>query len=141
MAAEFGQSEDVWQSGISCGGGWFANSISCGRGYFANSIAYGRGYFADSIAYSAVVSPTRYLRASATLAWYRCNLVTVAPREEAHPRSLRSARSRLRSAPSFEMMQRMTGTLEQTGTNVITPRSAFILRFVSTTKSFWRSSQ
>jgi hypothetical protein len=28
MAEEFGQSEDVWQGGISCGGGWFANSIS-----------------------------------------------------------------------------------------------------------------
>jgi hypothetical protein len=40
MAAELGQSEDVWQSGISCGGGWFANFISCGRGYFANSVTY-----------------------------------------------------------------------------------------------------
>ena len=40
MAAEFGQSEDVWQSGISCGGGWFANSISCGGAYFANSVTY-----------------------------------------------------------------------------------------------------
>ena len=28
MAAEFGQSEEVWQSGISCGADWFANSIS-----------------------------------------------------------------------------------------------------------------
>jgi hypothetical protein len=28
MAAEFGQSEDVWQSGISCGGGRFANSVT-----------------------------------------------------------------------------------------------------------------
>jgi len=40
MAAEFGQSEDVWQSGIAWGGGWFANSISCSRGYFANSVTY-----------------------------------------------------------------------------------------------------
>jgi len=39
------------------------------------------------------------------------------------------------------MMQRMPATLEQTGTNVITPRFAFILRFISTTKSFWRTSQ
>jgi hypothetical protein len=30
------------------------------------------------------------------------------------------------------MMQCMPATLEQTGTNVITPRSAFILRFIST---------
>jgi hypothetical protein len=28
MAAEFGQSEDVWQSGISCGRGYFANSVT-----------------------------------------------------------------------------------------------------------------
>src|SRR5439155_17577761 len=47
-------------------------------------------------------------------------------------RSLRSACSRLRSAPSFEMMQCMPATLEQTGTNILTSRSAFILRFIST---------
>jgi len=38
----------------------------------------------------------------------------------------------LRGARSFEMMQGMSSTLEQTGTNVITPRSTFILRFIST---------
>jgi len=31
MAAEFGQSEDVWQSGISCGGGWFGNFVTYAR--------------------------------------------------------------------------------------------------------------
>src|SRR5438445_5345737 len=38
----------------------------------------------------------------------------------------------LHSARSFEMMQSMPAILEQTGTNVITSRSVFILRFVST---------
>jgi phosphatidate cytidylyltransferase len=38
----------------------------------------------------------------------------------------------LHSARSFEMMQRMPATLEQTGPNVLTPRSTFILRFIST---------
>ena len=38
----------------------------------------------------------------------------------------------LHSARSFEMMQKMPATLEQTGSNLVTPRSAFILRFIST---------
>jgi phosphatidate cytidylyltransferase len=38
----------------------------------------------------------------------------------------------LHSPPSFGMMQNMPATLEQTGSNVVTPRSAFILRFIST---------
>src|SRR5258708_12873457 len=41
-------------------------------------------------------------------------------------------RSRLHRAPSFEMMQCMPAALEQTGTTVVTSRSAFILRFIST---------
>ena len=41
-------------------------------------------------------------------------------------------RSRLHRAPSFEMMQCMPAALEQTGTNIVTSRSAFILRFIST---------
>ncbi len=40
MAAEFGQSEDVWQSAISCGGGYFADVVACCRGCLANFIAY-----------------------------------------------------------------------------------------------------
>src|SRR5207253_11133435 len=39
---------------------------------------------------------------------------------------------RLHQIPSFEMMQRMPVTFEQTGTTVISSRSAFILRFAST---------
>src|SRR5581483_2593517 len=38
----------------------------------------------------------------------------------------------LRSARSLEMMQRMSVTLEQTGTSMASSRSAFILRFIST---------
>src|SRR5882724_12525038 len=41
-------------------------------------------------------------------------------------------RSRLRQIHSFEMMQCMPATLEQTGTNATTSRSVFILRFSST---------
>jgi phosphatidate cytidylyltransferase len=41
-------------------------------------------------------------------------------------------RSLLRSAPSSEMMHDMPATLEQTGPNVVTRRSVFILRFIST---------
>jgi hypothetical protein len=56
---------DTGSGGISWSAGCGANYISCGRRHFANSVSSGRGYFANSIAY-AVVSPTRYLRASAT---------------------------------------------------------------------------
>jgi len=40
MAAEFGQSEDVWQAVFPAAEGRFANSISCGGGYFADSVTY-----------------------------------------------------------------------------------------------------
>ena len=36
----------------------------------------------------------------------------------------------LHRVPSFEMMQCMPAALEQTGTNIVTSRSAFILRFI-----------
>ena len=45
---------DVGSGSFSWGARCGANYIFCGRGYVANSIAY------------AVVSPTRYLRGSAT---------------------------------------------------------------------------
>src|SRR5256885_13958380 len=48
------------------------------------------------------------------------------------PRSTLFPYTTLFRSPSFEMMQRMPVTFEQTGTTVISSRSAFILRFAST---------
>jgi hypothetical protein len=86
-----------------CARRYLANSVSFGRGRFANSISCGGSYFANSIAY-AVIRATRQLRASA----HPCVVVL---REKSHPGSLRSVRSRLRSAPSLDMMECMTATL------------------------------